>query len=145
MIFFGIFCMEQKNLIGNGVVIDLIMLFKELDKFWDVGVSFKDCLLVLKKVYLILFMYCLLDVVFENVKGKAKIGFIFKGIGLIYMDKMGCNGLWAGDIVCFDFMECYFVFKEKYFSLLEIYFFVDFDLEVEEVWWMECFNELCVL
>lgn len=141
----GIFRMEQKNLIGNGVVIDPITLSKELDKLRDAGVSFKDRLLVSKKAHLILPTHRLLDAASENAKGKAKIGSTLKGIGPTYMDKTGRNGLRAGDIARPDFMERYLALKEKHLSLLEIYPPVDFDLEAEEARWMECLNELRAL
>ena len=83
----GIFRPEQKNLIGNGVVIDPITLSKELDKLRDAEVSFADRLLVSRKAHLILPTHRLLDAASENAKGKAKIGSTLKGIGPTYMDK----------------------------------------------------------
>lgn len=89
IIFFGIFYGNVVNFIGNGVVIDFVVFKIELDKLKLYNIDFVLCLIIFKKVYFILFIYCLFDVVLEMVKGKNKIGFIFKGIGLVYMDKMG--------------------------------------------------------
>jgi len=141
----GIFREKQKNLIGNGVVIDPITLSKELDKLRDAGVSFEDRLLVSKKAHLILPTHRLLDAASENAKGKAKIGSTLKGIGPTYMDKTGRNGLRAGDIARNDFMERYQALKDKHLSLLEIYPPVDFDLKAEEARWMEALDELRAL
>ena len=138
----GIFRPEQKNLIGNGVVIDPITLSKELDKLRDAEVSFADRLLVSRKAHLILPTHRLLDAASENAKGKAKIGSTLKGIGPTYMDKTGRNGLRVGDIERDNFQERYQALKDKHMSLLAIYPPVDFDLEAEEAKWMESLEEL---
>lgn len=138
----GIFRTEQKNLIGNGVVIDPITLSKELDKLREAEVTFADRLLVSRKAHLILPTHRLLDVASEHAKGKEKIGSTLKGIGPTYMDKTGRNGLRVGDINRSDFKERYKALKEKHLSLLAIYPPVDFDLAGEEARWMESLSEL---
>lgn len=72
-------------------------------------------------MYFILFIYRLLDVVSEVLKGKVKIGFILKGIGLIYMDKIGWNGIWVGDIELVDWKEKYCVLVNKYEVMIVFY------------------------
>lgn len=138
----GIFRPEQKNLIGNGVVVDPVTLSEELDNLRKANVSFADRLLVSRKAHLILPTHRLLDAASENAKGKKKIGSTLKGIGPTYMDKTGRNGLRVGDIDRPNFQERYDALKEKHLSLMAIYPPFDFDLKAEEARWMESLNEL---
>ncbi|MGB3546315.1 MAG: adenylosuccinate synthetase, partial [Saprospiraceae bacterium] len=83
----GIFREGQRNLIGNGVVIDPITLARELAELDAAGVAYADRLFVARKAHLILPTHRLLDAASEAAKGKAKIGSTLKGIGPTYMDK----------------------------------------------------------
>jgi adenylosuccinate synthase len=133
----GIFRPDLLNLIGNGVVVDPIVLSKELALLDEAGVEYKERLLLSRKAHLILPTHRLLDAASENAKGKSKIGSTLKGIGPTYMDKTGRNGLRAGDLERTNFMERYNALKEKHMSLLSIYPEVDFDLAAEEERWMQ--------
>lgn len=133
----GIFRPGLINLIGNGVVVDPIVLSEEIALLQEAGVDYKDRLLLARKAHLILPTHRYLDVASENAKGKSKIGSTLKGIGPTYMDKTGRNGLRAGDLNRPNFEAHYQALKEKHMRLLAIYPEVDFDLEAEEERWMQ--------
>ncbi|HET6993272.1 MAG TPA: adenylosuccinate synthetase, partial [Bacteroidia bacterium] len=103
----GIFHETTMNVIGNGVVIDPVILKKEIDKLKEMGVDVKKRLLVSRRAHLILPTHSLLDKASEAAKGKEKIGSTLKGIGPTYMDKTGRNGLRVGDIDAADFKQKY--------------------------------------
>lgn len=133
----GIFRPGLINLIGNGVVVDPIVLSEEIASLKKAGVDYQDRLLMARKAHLILPTHRYLDAASENAKGKSKIGSTLKGIGPTYMDKTGRNGLRAGDLHQSNFQERYDALKEKHMRLLAIYPEVDFDLKAEEQHWME--------
>ena len=57
----GIFHETTMNVIGNGVVIDPIILKKEIDKLKEMGVDVKKRLLISRRAHLILPTHSLLD------------------------------------------------------------------------------------
>ena len=115
----GIFRDNVVNVIGNGVVIDPVILKNEIAQLEKLNVNVKDKLLISKKAHLILPTHKLLDKASEIAKGKHKIGSTLKGIGPTYMDKTGRNGIRVGDINNQDFKEKYNGLKEKHFALLK--------------------------
>ncbi|MBF69449.1 MAG: adenylosuccinate synthase [Crocinitomicaceae bacterium] len=115
----GIFRDNVVNVIGNGVVIDPVILKNEIAQLEKLNVNVKDKLLISKKAHLILPTHKLLDKASEIAKGKHKIGSTLKGIGPTYMDKTGRNGIRVGDINNQDFKEKYSRLKEKHFALLK--------------------------
>jgi len=137
----GVFRENIINVIGNGVVIDPITLYKEIEGLIDLGVELGDRLLVSRKAHLILPTHRLLDAASEASKGKDKIGSTLRGIGPTYMDKTGRNGLRVGDIES-GFHEKYEALKKKHLKLAGLYPEVDFDLEAEEAKWMDSIEKL---
>ena len=115
----GIFRDNVVNVIGNGVVIDPVILKNEIAQLEKLNVNVKDKLLISKKAHLILPTHKLLDKASEIAKGKHKIGSTLKGIGPTYMDKTGRNGIRVGDINNQDFKLKYNRLKEKHFALLK--------------------------
>jgi adenylosuccinate synthase len=115
----GIFRDNVVNVIGNGVVIDPIILLKEIKQLEELNVDVQTKLLISKKAHVILPTHKLLDQASEISKGKHKIGSTLKGIGPTYMDKTGRNGLRIGDIKSPDFHKKYQKLKEKHFNLLK--------------------------
>tara|TARA_B100001287_G_scaffold45737_1_gene34824 strand:+ start:8906 stop:10168 length:1263 start_codon:yes stop_codon:yes gene_type:complete len=115
----GIFRNNVINIIGNGVVIDPIILKNEITQLEKLNVDVKSKLLISKKAHLILPTHKLLDQASELAKGKRKIGSTLKGIGPTYMDKTGRNGLRIGDINTNNFNQKYHVLKDKHFQLLK--------------------------
>ena len=94
----GIFHSEAENLIGNGVVIDPVILKKEIEGMASYSIPFEEKLKISKKAHLILPSHRLLDAASEAAKGKSKIGSTLKGIGPTYMDKTGRNEIRERDI-----------------------------------------------
>lgn len=119
----GIFNKTTLNLIGNGVVIDPIILKRELDNLKAAGFDpVGDGKLVLaRKAHLILPTHQLLDAASESKMGAGKIGSTLKGIGPTYMDKTGRNGLRVGDTTLADFTERYEKLKGKHLEILSHY------------------------
>jgi adenylosuccinate synthase len=115
----GIFRNGVMNIIGNGVVIDPVILKKEIKQLEKLNVDVQSKLLISKKAHLILPTHKLLDQASEIAKGKQKIGSTLKGIGPTYMDKTGRNGLRIGDISSVDFNKKYRKLKEKHFKILK--------------------------
>ncbi|MGV6943988.1 adenylosuccinate synthase [Sphingobacterium kyonggiense] len=119
----GIFNEGTLNLIGNGVVIDPIILKRELDNLKAAGFDpvGKGNLVIARKAHLILPTHQLLDAASESNMGAGKIGSTLKGIGPTYMDKTGRNGLRVGDTTLSDFQERYEKLKQKHLSMLSHY------------------------
>ncbi len=130
----GIFRKDVQNLIGNGVVVDPIILSKEIAGLKAAGLSM-DNLLISSKAHLILPTHRWLDAASEASKGKQKIGSTLKGIGPTYMDKTGRNGLRVGDVHTPNFKEKFDALTKKHKQLLEIYPSVEYDYENEVVEW----------
>ncbi|WP_166333477.1 adenylosuccinate synthase [Sphingobacterium chungjuense] len=119
----GIFNEDTLNLIGNGVVIDPIILKRELDNLKQAGFDpvAKGKLVIARKAHLILPTHQLLDAASESNMGTSKIGSTLKGIGPTYMDKTGRNGLRVGDTTLPDFLDRYEKLKQKHLSILAHY------------------------
>jgi len=132
----GVFRPNVINVIGNGVVVDPIVLARELKALKDLGVDSKNILMA-RKAHLILPTHRYLDAASEASKGKLKIGSTLRGIGPTYMDKTGRNGLRVGDIEEDNFKERYNNLKEKHLKLGKIFPSIEFNLEEEEKAWFE--------
>lgn len=119
----GIFNKTTLNLIGNGVVIDPIILKRELDNLKAAGFDpvGEGKLVLARKAHLILPTHQLLDAASESKMGAGKIGSTLKGIGPTYMDKTGRNGLRIGDTTLPDFKERYEKLKAKHLEILSHY------------------------
>lgn len=133
----GIFHADKINLIGNGVVIDPIILKKEIEKLIERGVDISKNLFVSRKAHLILPTHKILDAASEASKGTSKIGSTLKGIGPTYMDKTGRNGLRVGDTELSDFNNRYTALKNKHLEMIKSYHYTDFNLSSSEDEWMQ--------
>lgn len=127
----GIFHSGVANVVGNGVVIDPVILKKEIDALIKMGVNIKNQLFISKKAHLILPTHRLIDAASEAAKGKEKIGSTLKGIGPTYMDKTGRNGLRVGDIFETTFQEKYAKLVIKHKEILKFHGF-NYDLDTLE-------------
>src|ERR1043165_1889213 len=137
----GIFHDRAINIIGNGVVIDPVVLMGEIDALIKMGVGVKSKLLLSTKAHLILPTHRLLDAASEAAKGKEKIGSTLKGIGPTYMDKTGRNGLRIGDISLPNFKSKYNALGEKHKQMLAHLNF-QYDLPSMEPEWFKAIEEL---
>jgi adenylosuccinate synthase len=115
----GIFHEDKINLIGNGVVLDVVTLKKECEAVASFGVDFRKNLFISERTHLILPTHRALDKASELSKGQDKIGSTLKGIGPAYMDKTGRNGLRVGDILDKNFTTNYIKIRMKHQRLLD--------------------------
>ncbi len=130
----GIFRDGSVNVIGNGVVIDPVILADEIAQIEKTGVDVRSKLFISKKAHLILPTHRILDAASEAAKGGSKIGSTLKGIGPTYMDKTGRNGLRVGDILSPEFKERYERLKAKHADMLRQYNY-EYDItEYEKEW-----------
>jgi adenylosuccinate synthase len=117
----GIFRPQILNIIGNGVVLDPIVLKKEIDGLAKFSIDYQKNLVVSKKATIIIPTHKLLDAALETSKGDKKIGSTLKGIGPTYQDKIGRAALRVGDILSPDFREKYDTLVEKHKTTLSFY------------------------
>lgn len=134
----GIFHNNKLNIIGNGVVIDPVILKTEIDKLSDLNVDLSEKLMISRKAHLILPTHRLIDKASELSKGKKKIGSTLKGIGPTYMDKTGRNGLRVGDLELDGWDEKLNNLIKKHLNLIKN-FNVDFDFDIKKL--TDEFNE----
>lgn len=117
----GIFHKDTLNVIGNGVIIDPYILFKEIGQLKESGIQPEQNLLISKRAHLILPTHRLLDAAYESAKGNEKIGSTLKGIGPTYTDKYARNGLRAGHINDHGFHARYAQLKELHMHIIRSY------------------------
>jgi adenylosuccinate synthase len=94
----GVLYSSVTPVIGNGVVVDMPTLFKEIDSLESRGVSCA-ALRVSSRAHLIFPWHQALDAVFEAGRGDQKIGTTLKGIGPAYADKALRIGIRAGAVL----------------------------------------------
>lgn len=131
----GIFRAGTQNIIGNGVVIDPIILMEEIRAIEAMGVDVRAGLQIAKRANLILPTHRLLDAASEQKKGAQKVGTTGKGIGPAYTDKIARNGLRVGDILRSDFIQRYEVLKSAHLEILGL-------TQVDDAAWLKAVDEL---
>lgn len=94
----GIIHKDTTNIIGNGVVIDLEALMKEINELKERGLKFEGRFFVSDRAHVILPYHTLFDKRKEELKGAQKIGTTGRGIGPTYMDKTARVGVRICDI-----------------------------------------------
>ncbi|MBS1760209.1 MAG: adenylosuccinate synthase [Bacteroidetes bacterium] len=119
----GVFHKGVLNLIGNGVVLDPVVLRREMETVNSFGVDLKQNLFISERTHLILPTHRALDKAAELSKGNQKIGSTLKGISPAYMDKTGRNGLRVGDLLDKSFTTSYIKLRLKHQKLLDNYNF----------------------
>lgn len=111
----GILHDDKLNVIGNGVVVDPIALFSELDYLEREGVKVTpEKLIVSNRAHVIMPYHKVLDKLKEQARGKNDIGTTGKGIGPCYTDKFERCGIRVCDLIDNE------VFKEKLFDNIEM-------------------------
>ncbi len=148
----GIFNTDCVNLIGNGVIIDPLILEREIVGLKEKGVDATANLYVSRKAHLILPTHRLLDAALEFSKGKQKIGSTLKGIGPTYTDKVRRCGIRVGDICAEDFDQKYGALREEHLKQISLTGFdvgshlIDgMDLVAYETKWKESLKQLRAL
>src|ERR1700759_4638956 len=122
--------------IGNGVVVDIGVLFSEIDAIEPRGV---DCskLVVSANAHVITPYHVLMDKVTERFLGNSKIGTTGRGIGPAYADKMARIGIRVQDLFDDDVLHAKVsgALNLKNQTLVKIYNRKGFDVDavVEEL------------
>ena len=139
----GIFRKGTLNIVGNGVVVDPVILLEEISEIEKRGVDVKSALLLSKRAHLILPTHRILDAASEFSLGSGKkIGSTLKGIGPAYMDKAGRYGLRLGDIISADFVQKYETLKARHLAMLAQYKGFEFDVSDYEQRWLAAVQTL---
>ncbi len=94
----GILRPGKKCVIGNGVVVDMQTLVKEIEGLESCGLTIQGRLFISERVHLILPYHKVQDVEAENRKSESKIGTTGRGIGPTYADKAARTGIRMGDL-----------------------------------------------
>ena len=94
----GVFYESVTPVIGNGVVVDLPTLFKEIDSLESRGISCAR-LKVSSLAHLIFPWHQAIDAALEAARGDSKIGTTLKGIGPAYVDKVKRSGIRVGEVL----------------------------------------------
>lgn len=137
----GIFRENAINIIGNGVVIDPVILKREIEAAENIGAKVKENLLISRKAQLILPTHRLLDKAYEENKGDKKIGSTLKGIGPAYTDKTARIAVKIGEIFKPSFLEKYNCAKDHHEKIFNGYGFHERD-EAYEVEWFKAIEYL---
>ncbi|MFL6134178.1 MAG: adenylosuccinate synthase, partial [Nocardioidaceae bacterium] len=94
----GILNPKCTPVIGNGVVVDLDVLFEEMDGLAARGVNAEN-LLVSANAHLITSYHQVIDKVTERFLGKNRIGTTGRGVGPAYSDKVNRIGIRVQDLL----------------------------------------------
>jgi len=118
----GIFYPEVTCIIGNGVVIDPAALLEEIEALKRRGMAV-DRLFISDRAHLIMPYHTLIDALEEEARGSGALGTTRKGIGPVYVDKVGRLGIRTGDLLQKEaFLErLRFVLEQKNRVLTGVY------------------------
>ncbi|MGB9635649.1 MAG: adenylosuccinate synthase [Thermoplasmata archaeon] len=94
----GIIRKDKVVVIGNGVVVDLPVLFQELEKLRNMNVPVA-ALKVSERAHLVMPYHKEIDALEEEIKGRFGAGTTKRGIGPCYSDKASRFGLRVGDLL----------------------------------------------
>ena len=94
----GILHPGVRCVIGNGVVIDPVALFSEIETLAAQGIEVGDRLLISDRAHVILPYHRDLEALAEARRGEQRIGTTSRGIGPTYEDKVGRRGIRVADL-----------------------------------------------
>ncbi len=95
----GILHPQTTCIIGNGVVIDPVLLFEEIKLLESKGIKVSGRLLISHRAHLIMPYHKLLDQAQEDLSTEDKIGTTGRGIGPAYVDKVNRIGIRIVDLL----------------------------------------------
>lgn len=102
----GILHQGKACVIGNGVVVDVVSLLKELDELKERGIDVEGRLFVSDRAHAVFPFHGALDASREAALAEgSKIGTTKRGIGPCYGDKVSRVGLRIGDLLSSDFAD----------------------------------------
>lgn len=115
--------------IGNGCVLHLPQILKEISELKAAGIETKGKLFISDRAHILFDFHKIIDATLEERKGDKKIGSTKRGIGPAYTSKIARFGVRMGDLVYnFDF------FEERFRALvadIEMSYKVHIDAEAE--------------
>ena len=97
---------KTTSILGNGVVIDLAELIKEIEELEQLGITVDNHLHISDRAQLVMPWHKAFDRLGEEQKGKNKIGTTGRGIGPAYKDKIGRSGIRVGDLLDLEHFRC---------------------------------------
>ena len=135
---------DAKCIIGNGVVVHLPTLIKEIEYLESKGIDIHSKLMISSQCPLILPSHILIDEARERSLGKKSIGTTGRGIGPVYEDKVARRVVHVMDLFDED------LFRSKLSSLIDYHNFILKELfgadgvDEEEVLkdWMDQFDKI---
>ena len=135
---------DAKCIIGNGVVLHLPTLIKEIEYLESIGIDIHSKLMISSQCPLILPSHILLDEARERSLGKKSIGTTGRGIGPVYEDKVARRVVHVMDLFDED------LFRSKLSSLIDYHNFMLKELfgaggvDVEKILkdWMDLFDKI---
>ncbi|MBC8259790.1 MAG: adenylosuccinate synthase [SAR324 cluster bacterium] len=87
------------SILGNGVVVDLAELIKEINELEQMDIAVANYLHISDRAQLVMPWHKTFDRLREEQKGRNKIGTTGRGIGPAYEDKVGRSGIRVGDLL----------------------------------------------
>ena len=126
---------KTTSILGNGVVIDLAEMIKEIDELAKMDIAVEDHLHISDRAQLVMPWHKTFDRLGEEQKGKNKIGTTGRGIGPAYEDKVRRSGMRVGDLLEPELFKVRLeeIVEEKN-KLLELYYNSDEpSFSVEEI------------
>jgi adenylosuccinate synthase len=91
-------------IIGNGVVVDPIVLLREISQLRERGIEPKN-LIVSERAHMVMRYHPLFDQLEEEARGDDRLGTTWRGIGPAYSDKIRRIGFRIGDLQKEGFMR----------------------------------------
>ncbi|HSG81793.1 MAG TPA: adenylosuccinate synthase [Gemmatimonadota bacterium] len=98
----GVLYEGKRCVLGNGMVVDPVTFFEELDELIDRGHDVEERIYVSSRAQLVLATHKLIDRAEEESRGASKIGTTGRGIGVAYADKVTRVGIRVGDLAAPD-------------------------------------------
>ena len=114
---------KTTSILGNGVVIDLAEMIKEIDELAQMDIAVEDLLHISDRAQLVMPWHKTFDRLGEEQKGLNKIGTTGRGIGPAYEDKVRRSGMRVGDLLEPELFKALLegIVEEKN-KLLELYY-----------------------
>ncbi len=121
---------ETTSILGNGVVIDLSALVKEINDLEKMGIDVDKYIRISDKAHLVMPWHIQIDQLREKKKSKSRIGTTGRGIGPAYEDKARRVGIRFGDLLDHEKLKIHLmelvneknIYFEKNFDTSEVSF-----------------------
>ncbi|MHB1645845.1 MAG: adenylosuccinate synthase [Candidatus Acididesulfobacter diazotrophicus] len=94
----GILNEDKICILGNGVVVDPVVLFEELEALQKINIRIRERFYISHKCHIIMPYHKRLDIARERLRGAGMIGTTGRGIGPAYEDKVARIGIRAIDL-----------------------------------------------